>query len=141
MKPTITNKCIQSRTTTIAAQLEGRHYPINEWTNLPSHIPSTLARKLHLEPSLPPSVTRRLTESCFPGPTYKYPNDLSPIVSVHRNFDSLGFPIDHPGRSHTDTYYVNKDTVLRTPPRTRPTRSAWKLQTGSLFQPTCTGGM
>ena len=33
---------------------------------------------------------------------------------MHQNFDSLGFPIDHPGRSRTDTYYVNKDTVLRT---------------------------
>jgi len=89
----------------------------------------------------PLSIIRRLTESCFPGPTYQYHSDLSPIVSVHRNFDSLGFAIDHPGRSNTDTYYVNKDTVLRTPPRTRPTRSARKLQAGSLFQPTCTVGM
>ncbi len=31
-----------------------------------------------------------------------------------QNFDSLGFPPDHPGRSRTDTYYINKDTVLRT---------------------------
>jgi phenylalanyl-tRNA synthetase alpha chain len=33
---------------------------------------------------------------------------------VLQNFDSLGFPADHPGRSKTDTYYINKDTVLRT---------------------------
>ena len=31
-----------------------------------------------------------------------------------QNFDSLGFPNDHPGRSRKDTYYINKDTVLRT---------------------------
>jgi len=104
------------------------------------HIPSALTRKLHLQPSHPFSITRRLIESRFPGPTYQYHNDLSPIGSVHRNFDSLGFPIDHRGRSHTDTYYVNKDTVLCTPPRTGPTRSTRKLQTGSLFPPTCTGG-
>jgi phenylalanyl-tRNA synthetase alpha chain len=36
------------------------------------------------------------------------------VVSVHQNFDSLGFPEDHPGRAKTDTYYINKDTVLRT---------------------------
>ena len=36
------------------------------------------------------------------------------MVTTHQNFDSLGFPSDHPGRSRTDTYYVNKDTVLRT---------------------------
>lgn len=35
-------------------------------------------------------------------------------MSVHQNFDSLGFPSDHPGRSRTDTYYINRDTVLRT---------------------------
>lgn len=33
---------------------------------------------------------------------------------MHQNFDSLGFPADHPGRSRTDTYYLNQDTVLRT---------------------------
>ncbi|KAG0638894.1 hypothetical protein HOY80DRAFT_887104 [Tuber brumale] len=95
-------------------QLEGKHYPTDEWTNLPSHISSALSRKLHLQPSHPLSITRRLIESRFPSPTYQYHNDLSPIVSVHQNFDSLGFPIDHPGRSRTDTYYINKDTVLRT---------------------------
>jgi phenylalanyl-tRNA synthetase alpha chain len=60
------------------------------------------------------SITRALVERRFPGPTYKAYNKLSPIVSVHQNFDSLGFPQDHPGRSKTDTYYINKNTVLRT---------------------------
>lgn len=36
------------------------------------------------------------------------------MVTTGQNFDSLGFPVDHPGRNKTDTYYVNKDTVLRT---------------------------
>lgn len=35
-------------------------------------------------------------------------------MTVKQNFDSLGFAADHPGRSKTDTYYLNKDTVLRT---------------------------
>ena len=35
-------------------------------------------------------------------------------MTVYENFDSLGFPQDHPGRSRTDTYYLNKDTLLRT---------------------------
>lgn len=35
-------------------------------------------------------------------------------MSTAQNFDSLGFPPDHPGRSKTDTYYINKNTVLRT---------------------------
>lgn len=55
-----------------------------------------------------------MIESNFPSPTYTHYNNLNPIVSVFENFDSLGFAADHPGRNRTDTYYVNKDTVLRT---------------------------
>ena len=55
-----------------------------------------------------------MIESNFPAPNYTHYNDLDPIVTVHENFDSLGFPADHPGRNRTDTYYINKDTVLRT---------------------------
>lgn len=60
----------------------------------------------------PIAITRKLIESRFPGFTHY--NDLSPIVTVNQNFDSLGFAADHPGRNKSDTYYVNKDTVLRT---------------------------
>lgn len=79
---------------------------------MPPSILTQVGRKLHLQPSHPISITRKLIESRFPG--YQHHNDLDPIVTVHQNFDSLGFPADHPGRSKTDTYYVNKDTVLRT---------------------------
>lgn len=39
---------------------------------------------------------------------------MSPIVSLEQNFDSLLIPKDHPGRQPSDTYYINKDLVLRT---------------------------
>ena len=55
-----------------------------------------------------------MIESSFRAPTYTHYNELDPIVTVYQNFDSLGFPQDHPGRSRTDTYYINKNTVLRT---------------------------
>ncbi|PUU73491.1 hypothetical protein B9Z19DRAFT_1162990, partial [Tuber borchii] len=76
-------------------QLEGRHYPIDERTILPSYISSALHRKLHLQPSHPPPITRHLFESHFSDLTYEYHNNLSPIVSIHQNFNSLVFPIDH----------------------------------------------
>jgi len=79
---------------------------------VPPNILSLLSRRLHLERDHPIRITRELIESRFPG--YTYHNTLSPIVSVHQNFDSLGFPADHPGRSRTDTYYLNKESVLRT---------------------------
>ncbi|KAL9083627.1 MAG: hypothetical protein Q9165_008442 [Trypethelium subeluteriae] len=92
--------------------LENRPYPTDEWTNVPSSIISSLPRRLHLQPSHPIALTRRLIESRFP--TFTPYSSFSPIVSVHQNFDSLGFPPDHPGRSRSDTYYVNRATVLRT---------------------------
>lgn len=81
---------------------------------MPASILSFLPRKLHLQPSHPVSITRQVIETNFPSPTYTHYNNLHPIVSVAQNFDSLGFPKDHPGRSRTDTYYLNKDTILRT---------------------------
>lgn len=80
--------------------------------NTPSSILSAIARRLHLQPDHPLTITRKLIESRFPG--YKTHSELFPIVTTGQNFDSLGFPPDHVGRSRTDTYYLNKDTVLRT---------------------------
>ncbi|CAK1354810.1 Phenylalanine--tRNA ligase, mitochondrial [Cercospora beticola] len=92
--------------------IDGKTYPTDEWTNVPSSILANYGRKLHLQPNHPLAITRKLIESRFPK--FKNHNDLTPIVSVAQNFDSLGFAADHPGRSRTDTYYINKDTVLRT---------------------------
>jgi phenylalanyl-tRNA synthetase alpha chain len=79
-----------------------------------SNIAASVGRQLHLQKDHPISITRQIIESNFPSPTYKYHNSFFPVVSKHQNFDSLGFPQAHPGRSRTDTYYINKDTLLRT---------------------------
>lgn len=75
---------------------------------------SATSRKLHLQKDHPVSITRHIIERVFPGPTYKYYNTFHPVVSVQENFDSLGFPPDHPGRARSDTYYINESTLLRT---------------------------
>lgn len=72
------------------------------------------SRKLHLQRDHPVQITRQIIESVFPSPTYKTYNDFDPVVSTHENFDSLGFPLAHPGRAKSDTYYVNSSTLLRT---------------------------
>ena len=104
----------ESSASTLYTEINGKRYHIDSWTNVPTSIFASLSRQLHLQPSHPVSLTRQLIESRFPSPDYIHYNDLSPIVSVSQNFDSLGFPADHPGRSRTDTYYLNKETVLRT---------------------------
>ncbi|USP81148.1 phenylalanyl-tRNA synthetase mitochondrial precursor [Curvularia clavata] len=93
-------------------KIEGRTYQTDEWMNTPSTILSAIPRRLHLQQDHPLTITRKLIESRFPG--YKTHNELFPIVTTKQNFDSLGFPLDHVGRSRTDTYYLNKETVLRT---------------------------
>ena len=41
------------------------------------------------------------------------------------NFEKLNIPADHPAKDEQDTFYINKDIVLRTrPPRYRP--EPWK---------------
>jgi phenylalanyl-tRNA synthetase alpha chain len=80
--------------------------------NTPASILDAVPRRLHLQPDHPLTITRKLIESRFPG--FKTHNDLFPVVTTGQNFDSLGFPLDHVGRNRSDTYYINKDTVLRT---------------------------
>jgi len=92
--------------------VENKQYNTDDWTNVPDSILSAVSRRLHLQKDHPLTITRKLIESRFPG--YKLHNSLFPIVTTHQNFDSLGFPADHPGRNKTDTYYINKGTVLRT---------------------------
>ncbi|RDL40323.1 putative phenylalanyl-tRNA synthetase, mitochondrial [Venustampulla echinocandica] len=89
-------------------------YPTDEWHNVPPAIASSIGRQLHIQKDHPISITRSIIESKFPKPTYQHHNGFVPVVTTGQNFDSLGFPPDHPGRSKADTYYVNASTVLRT---------------------------
>ncbi|KAL2185488.1 mitochondrial phenylalanyl-tRNA synthetase-like protein [Thermothelomyces heterothallicus CBS 203.75] len=95
-------------------EINGKKYTTDSWFNVSSTVLSLTSRKLHLQKDHPVAITRKIIESVFPGPTYRYYNDFDPVVSTYENFDSLGFPPDHPGRARTDTYYINKDTLLRT---------------------------
>lgn len=94
--------------------IDGKSYPKDSWTNLPTNMLNSIPSRLHLQPDHPISLTRSVIESFFPAQTFAYYNTFSPVVSTHQNFDSLGFPLNHPGRSKSDTYYVNSTAVLRT---------------------------
>jgi phenylalanyl-tRNA synthetase alpha chain len=47
-------------------------------------------------------------------PGFKSYSDFPAIVGVEDNFDHLLFPADHPGRNPSDSFYLNKNTMLRT---------------------------
>ncbi|KAK4152758.1 hypothetical protein C8A00DRAFT_15980 [Chaetomidium leptoderma] len=95
-------------------EINGSKYATDSWFNVSSTVLALTSRKLHLQKDHPVAITRKIIESVFPAPTYKYYNEFDPVVSTFENFDSLGFPPDHPGRARSDTYYINKDTLLRT---------------------------
>ncbi|EPQ58716.1 hypothetical protein GLOTRDRAFT_5622, partial [Gloeophyllum trabeum ATCC 11539] len=90
----------------------GRDYPTDSYTNITPTIISKLPLQLHRQPGHPICTLRTLIESHFAS--FSHLSSVSPIVSPYQNFDSLSFPADHPGRSVTDSYYINKDVMLRT---------------------------
>ncbi|KAJ5506337.1 Phenylalanyl-tRNA synthetase [Penicillium expansum] len=110
-KATTASKNPQQQST---LKLEGETYPTDQWTNTPNTILSHIGRRLYLDENHPLAITRKLIESQFASPSYGNYSEKNPVVSTRHNFDVLGFPADHPGRSRTDTYYVNEKTVLRT---------------------------
>lgn len=97
-----------------SVSVRGRTFTTDPWYNVPSNVLAATSRQLHLEKDHPVSITRQIIESVFPRPTFKSHNTFHPVVSTYENFDSLGFPPDHPGRARSDTYYINATTLLRT---------------------------
>lgn len=87
-----------------------------EQTNVPQAILDLTDRHLHLNPKHPLGVLRSLIENKLNSvdQSFRTYNEFKPVVTVFENFDSLGFPKDHPGRNKSDTYYINKNHLLRT---------------------------
>jgi phenylalanyl-tRNA synthetase alpha chain len=40
--------------------------------------------------------------------------EIPKVMTIKDNFDTLNTPADHPSRKESDTYYLDKDLVLRT---------------------------
>ncbi|KAJ2808848.1 phenylalanyl-tRNA synthetase alpha subunit, mitochondrial [Coemansia guatemalensis] len=98
--------------TTNKLSVLGTAYSTDEWTNTTSAILQKTGRGLLHQPSHPLAILKELIFQQFPD--YAYYDSLSPVVTTQQNFDSLGFPGNHPGRAKSDTYYINEDTLLRT---------------------------
>lgn len=108
------NKIVHVNARLSGTQVLGKPYVFDATSNTTQSILDLVGRNLYDNPDHPLCITRRLIESCFPSPTFNHTTVADPVVTVANNFDVLGFPADHPGRSRTDTYYVNSSHVLRT---------------------------
>ncbi|KAL0946887.1 hypothetical protein HGRIS_013053 [Hohenbuehelia grisea] len=94
------------------AEVLGSRYPTDSATNITPAIISKLPLRLHTKPDHPLNTLRTKIESHYAD--FAHLSSFSPLVTPFKNFDELAFPADHPGRSVTDSYYVNRDLMLRT---------------------------
>nr|CAD7429290.1 unnamed protein product [Timema monikensis] len=99
----------------------GGTFQRDDWTNISPKILSYLGRNLHIQPYHPLSFIRQNIVSFlykkFVGrtgnPIFSVYDNLSPVVSVQQNFDSLITPATHPSRDKSDCYYINHKYLLR----------------------------
>ncbi|KAI3355548.1 hypothetical protein L3Q82_018375 [Scortum barcoo] len=56
--------------------------------------------------------TRSYISRCG-NPLFSVHDNLSPVITVEQNFDSLLIPPGHPSRKQGDNYYLNRKTMLR----------------------------
>ncbi|OTF83518.1 hypothetical protein BLA29_011915, partial [Euroglyphus maynei] len=90
-----------------------RVYCTDEWTNLPDKVIDLIERPdpLYRKPGNPiyliaESLRQHYTDfECF--------QFRDPVVTTWQNFDSILVPSDHISRSKTDTFYVDRQHVLR----------------------------
>lgn len=85
-------------------------------SNIPQSIENKRSAKLHNKKYGPICLIKERIYHYFDRKcnSFKKFDDLSEIVTVEDNFDSLLIPPNHPSRSRSDTYYVNQNKVLRT---------------------------
>lgn len=86
--------------------------------NLPISIRDRVFHCLHRIPNHPINLIKRRIEQYFtearPELNLRRFDKMHPLVTTAQNFDSLLFPDNHPGRSLRDTFYVDREHVLRT---------------------------
>ncbi|KAJ4487947.1 hypothetical protein J3R30DRAFT_3279621 [Lentinula aciculospora] len=93
-------------------EILSEQYSTDEITNVTPAILSKIPLRIHTQTGHPLSTLRSIIESHYPD--FSHISSFSPLVTPFKNFDELSFPKDHPGRSVTDSYYINKELMLRT---------------------------
>lgn len=112
---------IQSGINTSTTNIQGIIYEKDNWTNVTPRILSHVGKNLHLQHNHPLNlVYQRIVDYFYKtfrnskgNPLFSVHNNLQPVVSVQQNFESLLIPKDHPSRTKSDCYYVNKSNLLR----------------------------
>ncbi|CDW74603.1 phenylalanine-trna probable [Stylonychia lemnae] len=93
------------------------------FNNIPQGIKDLTSRKIYKTHNHPLNtlitkiedffLNKKVSDLQIPGEKFKLFQDFDPLVKVKECFDDLGIPEDHVSRRVTDTYYHNKEIVLR----------------------------
>lgn len=88
-------------------------HPLN---NIPPHIAALVGRGLHEKVDHPLGIINAKIKEYFANlpDDYEFFLGEDPIVTYKQCFDDLRIPPEHPGRSPSDTYYIDDTTLLRT---------------------------
>ena len=100
--------------------LYGKSYPVDDWTNITPAILQKVGRNLHREKHHPLGLIKLCIQNFFYSnfversrPMFSVYDNLNPVVTLEQNFEHLLFPLDHPGRKLSESYYLNSEHMLR----------------------------
>jgi len=93
----------------------------DQMTNVTPKILGHVGRNLHQKPHHPLSLIKQKIMNYMYSrykqhrdlPTFSLHENLSPVVTVQQNFDSLLVPKTHVSRKRSDSYYLNSGHMLR----------------------------
>ncbi|XP_041824794.1 phenylalanine--tRNA ligase, mitochondrial [Melanotaenia boesemani] len=99
----------------------GHSFPRDDFTNVTPKILDKVGRNLHNQMHHPLWLIKERIKAHFystytgrwGNPLFSVHDNLSPVVTVEQNFDSLLIPPGHPSRKRGDNYYLNRKTMLR----------------------------
>ncbi|KAM6900108.1 phenylalanine--tRNA ligase, mitochondrial [Xenentodon cancila] len=99
----------------------GHSYPRDDFTNVTLKILEKVGCNLHSQSHHPLWLIKERIKAHFystyigrwGNPRFSIHDNLSPVVTVEQNFDSLLIPPGHPSRKRGDNYYLNRSTMLR----------------------------
>jgi len=104
-------------------QVNSKTYQRDSMTNITPKILSHMDRNLHLQPNHPLCLIKQnivnymykayKNRRCSTSPLFSVHEQLSPVVTLEQNFDSLMVPKDHVSRNKSDSYYLNAEHMLR----------------------------
>lgn len=115
-----THPALRPVTGQTTVEVLGHAYQCDDITNVTPKILAKVGRNLHNQSHHPLWLIKERIKSyfysaftCRGNPLFSVHDNLSPVVTLEQNFDSLLIPPDHPSRKQGDNYYLNRKMMLR----------------------------